>query len=377
MIQPSTFACTLVTLCLLASVARAQDKQTCNAAYQDGQVARDAHKLLKAREQLRVCASATCPGFITKDCSDWLKDLEPRVPSVVFTAKNAAGADVTDVKVTMDGAPLADKLDGIAVEVDPGPHTFGFEGGDGRVEQKVLVAEGTKAQHVAITFGTPGGAAPAVVVTPGVATAAPAAESSGGSRIFPAEGIDNGLSFSFRIGYGIAAGSVDGTTGDSLSNIASGQVPFWFDAGYLFNPYFYLGAYFSYGILTGLPTACGEANANCSGGSLRVGVDVQFRLLGKNKLQPWVGLGFLGYESGSFSATDVSFSVSGIEWVSPQVGFDYKFLSTLSAGPFLGVSISEYLGGSGIVGTETGSLGSKAIHEWVFIGARVNFDLHI
>jgi hypothetical protein len=369
----------VAAVCLLASVARAQDKQTCNTAYQDAQVARDAHKLIKAREQLRVCASATCPGFITKDCTEWLKDLEPRVPSVVFTAKNAAGADVTDVKVSMDGAPLADKLDGIAVEVDPGSHTFGFEGADGKTEQKVLVPEGTKAQRIAVTFGAAGAPA-AVVISPGTPTATPAtaaATSGSGGGVFPAEPIDHGLSFSFRLGYGIAAGSLN--SGTSLSSDVSGQIPFWFDAGYLFSPYFYLGAYLSYGIGTGLPAACGLAGVNCSASSLRVGVDIQYRFLGKNRLQPWIGLGFLGFESGSASAAAIgegsgSASYTGLEFVNPQVGFDYKFLSTLSAGPFLGVSIGEYLGASG---TDVTGIGPKAIHLWIFLGARVNFDLHI
>jgi len=377
-----------LTLCLLASAARAQDKQTCNAAYQDAQVARDAHKLLKAREQLRVCASASCPGFITKDCTEWLKDVEPRIPSVVFTAKNAAGADVTDVKVTMDGAPLADKLDGIAIEVDPGSHTFGFEGSEGTREKKVLVPEGAKAQNVSVSFATAGEAA--VVTAPGVATTAPEATgSSVGSRIFPAEGIDNGLTFSFRIGYGIAAGDV--SSGSSLSNAVSGQIPFWFDVGYLVNPYFILGAYFSYGVASGLTVntssganVCSELGVSCSGGDLRVGVELQFRFLGKNRLQPWAGLGLLGFESASGSLSDIegdtgSTSYTGIEWAAPQIGFDYKLLSTLSAGAFLGVSISEYLGANESEDGMTllSGINSKAIHEWIFIGARVNFDLHI
>jgi hypothetical protein len=364
---------------LFATLANAQDKQTCNTAYQDAQVARDGHKYLKARDALRICASSSCPGFITKDCTDWLKDVDSRVPSVVFTAKNAAGADVTDVKVTMDGNPVADKIDGIAIDVDPGAHTFVFEGADGRAEQKVVVPEGTKAQHIGVTFGAAGAAA-VVAMSPGVA-ATPAAASSGGSGVFPSEPVDSGLSFSVRLGYGIAAGSIASNV--TLSDTVSGQVPFWIDAGYLINPYFYVGAYLSYGVGTGLTQSCSLDGVSCSASDLRFGVDVQIRLLGKNKLQPWIGLGFLGYESASASAAGAgggqeSGTDTGLEFVNPQIGFDYKILPTLSAGPFFGVSISEYLGASGEVNGATGSgIPNKAVHEWIYIGARVNYDLHI
>jgi hypothetical protein len=292
--------------------------------------------------------------------------------------------------LTMEGSPVAYKIDGIAVDVDPGAHTFVFEGPDGRAEQKVVVPEGTKAQHIGVTFGAAGAAA-VVAMTPGVA-AAPAAGSSGGFNALPSEPVDSGFSFSFRLGYGIAAGSFDGLNGDSLSNVVSGQIPFWFDAGYLVNPYFYIGAYLSYGIGTGLTikdtadniaNVCNVSGVGCSASDLRIGVDVQLRLLGKNKLQPWIGLGVLGYESASASASTIegeaSATFTGIEWVNPQVGFDYKILPTLSAGPFFGVSISEYLGESEEANGNSApaTLTSKAIHEWIYIGARVNYDLHI
>src|SRR5580704_16680089 len=83
-------------------VAQADDKKMCNDAYREAQVLRNDHKLVLAREQLRICGAAACPGFITKDCNDWLKADESRIPSVVLAAKNAAGSDVTDAKVTMD-----------------------------------------------------------------------------------------------------------------------------------------------------------------------------------------------------------------------------------------------------------------------------------
>jgi hypothetical protein len=375
---------------LTVSSAWADEKQVCSDAYQQAQKLREAHKLVTAREQMKVCARAECPGFIAKDCADWLKDVEPRIPSVVLTGKNAAGADVTDVKVSIDGAPLVSKLDGLAVDVDPGAHTFAFEAADGRAEQRVLVPEGTKAQRVAVTFGAGGAPGTVAMVAPD-AQAAPASATpssgGGGAGVF-AEPVSSGLSFGARIGYGVSFGSVDNGTGDSVSTTASGQIPFWLDAGYLLNPYLYIGAYFSFGVLsmsgTALQGACGMPTVGCSGNDLRVGVDVQYRLLGKDKLQPWIGLGFLGYEgataNGGGPGGAESISVNGIEWVSPQAGFDYKFLPTLSAGLFLGVTLAEYFGASANVdGTPvaSASLNGHALHGFVFFGAKAAFDLHI
>jgi hypothetical protein len=388
----------------VATVAQADDKQACNDAYRQAQVLRNDHKLVEAREQLRVCAGGSCPGFIAKDCSDWLKTDESKTPSVVLAAKSPAGADLFDVKVTMDGAPLSSKLDGLAIDVDPGPHTFAFDAPEGHAEQKIVVAEGAKAQRVAVTFGGAGGAA-VVTTTPGATPSAsvplvspaltlPAAAPAAGGEAKPilaSEPVQSGLSFGFRTGYTFVAGSV--VSGGDLSNGVNGQVPLWFDAGYLFNPYLYIGAYFSYGFVLVPSSAfggdCGQPGASCSGGDIRVGVDIQVRPLGTSKFQPWIGLGFLGYEgltiNGSNSAGTLSASTSftGIEWVTPQLGFDYKFLPALSGGLFAAMSLSEYLGASAsetvdeVTTSASGLNGTKALHEWIFIGARASFDWHL
>jgi hypothetical protein len=214
---------------LLASGANAQDKQACTDAYQQGQSFRDQHKLVKAREQLRICAAAACPALIAKDCTDWLKDIEPRVPSVVLTAKNAAGADVTDVKVSVDGAPFVSKLDGIAVDVDPGAHTFVFEGEGGRTEQKVVVAEGTKAQRVPVTLGASGASTLVAVAPTGPAPAA-APASAEGIRLpvaYTQRGITNPAMIlspvaEFDVSRFVAAGGLGPSATDEVFGVGTG-----------------------------------------------------------------------------------------------------------------------------------------------------------
>jgi hypothetical protein len=136
--------------------AVAQDKAACLDAASKAQSLRDAHKLVEAREQLRVCASVGCPGVVQSDCGNWLVEVERALPTVVVAAKSPAGADLFDVRVTVDGAPLASKLDGQAVPINAGPHTFHFESAAaGAVDAQVLVKEGEKNQPISVVLGTP------------------------------------------------------------------------------------------------------------------------------------------------------------------------------------------------------------------------------
>jgi hypothetical protein len=145
----------------LPHVARAADKTECDAAYDQAQTFRDGKKLVEAREQLRVCARATCPQSMVRDCTAWLADVERAIPSVVLVATDASGNALPNVKVSIDGAPPR-VLDGTSWDVEPGPHTFAFEGGGGtRVEKQVLAVQGTKDQRVVIAL-----VAPPVVVAP-------------------------------------------------------------------------------------------------------------------------------------------------------------------------------------------------------------------
>lgn len=146
---------------LLASTAHANDLKTCDAAYDQAQTLRDARRLVSARAQLLACARATCPAFIAKDCTTWLGEIEPRIPSVVLVALDAAGAALPNVSATMDGA-AARKLDGTSWDVDPGQHTFTFVLPDGtKVDRTFLVVEGQKDQRVVVTVAAPPPAATA------------------------------------------------------------------------------------------------------------------------------------------------------------------------------------------------------------------------
>ena len=81
------------------------------------------------------------------------------LPTIVFEAQDAAGADVGTVVVKMDGQLLAEQLTGAAIEVDPGEHVFTFETNGGSTEKRLVIYEAEKNRHERILAY-----APAVVV---------------------------------------------------------------------------------------------------------------------------------------------------------------------------------------------------------------------
>lgn len=106
-----------------------------------------------AREALRGCSQASCPAAIRADCSEWLIAADKAAPSVVFSARTRAG-DQAEVRVLMDGEVIATRLDGKAIDVDPGEHVFRFElPPHPPVEQRVIILEGEKARLLSVTFG--------------------------------------------------------------------------------------------------------------------------------------------------------------------------------------------------------------------------------
>ena len=173
----------LASATLATSAAAADDKAACLSASQQAQTLRDAHKLVEAREQLRACARKQCPAVVQKDCVAWLGEIERSLPTVVVTAKDQAGADLADVKVTVDGSPLVDKLDGSAVPMNPGMHTFHFASSDGTtLDQQVLIKEGQTNQGVAVILKKPPPTVPPPVTPPPVSPApVPPSDATGSS----------------------------------------------------------------------------------------------------------------------------------------------------------------------------------------------------
>jgi hypothetical protein len=120
-------------------------KAECVKANADAQTLRIAGKLGASRDKLTLCADPSCPVMVRDDCTQRLDELEHAQPTVVFEVKDASGSDVGAVRVTIDGQPLADKLAGTALKVEPGEHAFTFTAdGQDPLTRSFVIHEGEK-----------------------------------------------------------------------------------------------------------------------------------------------------------------------------------------------------------------------------------------
>jgi len=111
------------------------------------------YKLRAGRAQLLICAASSCPTDIRKECLRRVDEVNGAIPSLVFDVRDAAGNDLTAVRITMDGELLTEKLRGVAIAVDPGEHTFRFTvAGEAPIEKQLLIRESQKDRHESIRF---------------------------------------------------------------------------------------------------------------------------------------------------------------------------------------------------------------------------------
>ncbi len=141
---------------LFAPASRAADPTMadCLGASETSIRLRSAHHLREARQQLLVCAALTCPAEVRSECERRVVAVNAAIPTLVFDAKDASGNDLLAVSVAMDGKPLAERLEGTAISLDPGAHSFHFESpGHAPVDKSFVLREGEKDRRERITFG--------------------------------------------------------------------------------------------------------------------------------------------------------------------------------------------------------------------------------
>ena len=174
--RATLLAAALASMAVFSSsegAARADEREQCASAADQAQQLRDEGKYRREREALLTCVRDVCPGPIKRDCLDWLSQLETIAPTVVFSAKEGT-KDLSEVKVSVDNVPVADKLDGKPLQMDLGKHTFKFEYAGQTKEEELVIGAGQKNRSVGVTFG---GAPPPPPITP------PPPETSSGSIV--------------------------------------------------------------------------------------------------------------------------------------------------------------------------------------------------
>jgi hypothetical protein len=132
-----------------------------NTAAQD--LRRDG-RLAASRQELQNCAQPACPALVRDDCSRRLDELDKAQPTIAFEVKDASGADVSSVAVTLDGKPWAESLEGKALPADPGKHVFVFTvAGHTAITRTLVLTEGEKGrrERIELDGSAATGAAPA------------------------------------------------------------------------------------------------------------------------------------------------------------------------------------------------------------------------
>lgn len=149
----STLAVSAASRC-----ARAQDESLskCIAENDQGLDLRKHGRLLEARKALALCAAPSCGADISEACQRGIAEINAILPSVIFVPRNGAGEDVAGVKLSVDGVPYSERLDGSAVVVDPGEHEFRFEVvGQQPVSKRFVLRDGELNRREEILIGPP------------------------------------------------------------------------------------------------------------------------------------------------------------------------------------------------------------------------------
>jgi hypothetical protein len=138
------------------------DAQECSAAAESGQTFRASGKWLDAREKFLACSATSCPSVVRTDCAKWASETLDGIPTIVVDARDAAGKDLTDVAVSIDGKMVTTKLDGRGIPLDPGAHKLRFEhAGHAAIDDEIVAKEQVKGRRIAVTFAKASSGGPA------------------------------------------------------------------------------------------------------------------------------------------------------------------------------------------------------------------------
>jgi hypothetical protein len=165
------------------------NKAACEASFNDTQTLRKSGKLIESREAATTCARE-CPSFASQPCVEWLSQIDASVPSVVL--KSASEGDSSG-NVYIDDKRIAQGLEGRAIDLNPGRHSFRFEpsnpDGNGKAGQGIqtatlLLVEGEKRRIVNLVLAEPSSKAKAIGL-PKESTVKEAATNERGERMSP------------------------------------------------------------------------------------------------------------------------------------------------------------------------------------------------
>jgi hypothetical protein len=132
--------------------AWADDKNDCQSAHEQGQLARREGRFDDARAAFATCQADACPAVVRSRCAEFARELETAQPSVVIIVRDPQGAEASGARIRVDGAAPVD-VSAMGLRLNPGSHTFVVEAvGFPSVERTITLPEGLKNMQVAFSL---------------------------------------------------------------------------------------------------------------------------------------------------------------------------------------------------------------------------------
>lgn len=183
-------------------------------AFGQAQTLRRDGKLIAAERELVTCAQDGCPKIITDKCVPWLGEVKAALPTIVISARDLTGSDTRDVRVSVDGKIVAERIDGRPVPIDPGAHKIRCEHQGAVVERDVVIIQSQKDRLIEINFAPP----PAPVPPPPPTQVAPPRPPEP-QLLRPTDPPESGITTAMAVaGFSVAgAGLIVGTVTGILS----------------------------------------------------------------------------------------------------------------------------------------------------------------
>lgn len=152
-----------------AAPARADAPEVCATTAEHALEHQESARYVTALEEYQACAVDSCPRIVREDCRKGIQEVKRRAPRLFVRVRDAAGADVLDAEVTLDGQRVSVEERTRGRLVDPGVHAVKVGGkAAAKVERSVMVTAGDRERTVEVVLE------PVQVTPPGPSSPPPA-----------------------------------------------------------------------------------------------------------------------------------------------------------------------------------------------------------
>jgi opacity protein-like surface antigen len=192
--------------------------------------------------------------------------------------------------------------------------------------------------------------------------------------------LESGPIFSLKAGYGVPSGNVE-QGGHALSELVEAKMPLGFELGYRLSRRFWVELGFELAPARASSAVC--SGGSCSASDVRVGAQLQLRLMPGTWIDPWVGVG-AGAEVLNVEGRDpvtglhTDWSWAGVELPFVEAGADVAVAERIGVGPWACLTFARFTSQSVKVESGTsvgGGVHARAPHRWLSGGVQATLKL--